>query len=246
MLTSPFMVPSAMDVVPELSPEYLPAPLWPQAIANFRSGQTPALIGVDEIPMGIYRNLARHLDDGVDITTRLDDLRQVKDTAALDLHRFGASICDEVFAALPEVIKTGRRGRESQRILKNLARQHGAECCCTWLTLRPQADHPRYWPEETENAAETGDQMLFGVALTVDRNWAHGLRMGHIGPAFDAVAQLHEQVAVALNLGMDALRPGRSVAEAVHAIASSLTSLTGAANGRPTRSFRAGHGLGLT
>jgi Xaa-Pro aminopeptidase len=246
LLTSPFIVPVAVASVPELSPVYLPASLWPQAVADFLAGQTPALIGVDEMPMGLYRTLAPHLDHGDDVTSRLDDLRQVKDPAALDLHRFGASICDTLFAALPQVIKKGRRGLESQSVLEDLARQHGAEYCRTWLTSRPQADHPRYWPEETEKPAETGDQVLFGVALTVDGHWAHGLRMGHIGPVPEAVGQLHEHVATALNLGMGALQPGRSISVAVNAMAAALGTPKGAATGRTSRSFRAGHGLGLT
>ncbi|MBU2937543.1 MULTISPECIES: M24 family metallopeptidase [Pacificibacter] len=246
LLTSPFILPSAIGAVPELSPEYLPFPLWSQTIADFLAGQTPALIGVDEMPMGLYRTLALHLEHGVDVTSRLDDLRQVKDPAALDLHRFGASICDTLFAALPEAIKENRRGRESQRILEDLARQQGAEYCRTWLTLRPQADHPRYWPEETEKPAEMGDQMLFGVALTVDGHWAHGLRMGHIGPVPAGVVELHKQVATALNLGIDALRPGRSISEAVDTMADALGTPKGSPQCRTTRSFRAGHGLGLT
>lgn len=246
LLTSPFMVPSAMDAVPELSPEYLPFPLWPQAVAGFLAGQTPVEIGVDEMPMGLYRILAAHLEHGADFTSHLDDLRQVKDPAALDMHRFGASICDTLFAALPETINTGRRGRESQRILEDLARQQGAEYCRTWLTLRPQADHPRYWPEETEKPAALGDQMLFGVALTVDGHWAHGLRMGHIGPVPAGVEELHKEVAMALDLGIEALRPGRSVSEAVNAMTAALGTPKDTYKGRTTRRFRAGHGLGLT
>ncbi|MEM5500378.1 M24 family metallopeptidase [Ahrensia kielensis] len=246
LLTSPFMVPSAVNSVPELSPENLPTSFWPQAVADFLEGQTPALIGVDEMPIGLYRCLAPHLDEGVDFTSHLDDLRQVKDPATLDMHRYGAKICDTLFAALPEAIKQGRRGRESQRILEELARQQGAEYCRTWLTLQQQADHPRYWPEETEKPAELGDQMLFGVALTVDGHWAHGLRMGHIGPVPTSIAQLHVQVTQALDLGISKLRPGSSVSEAVKVMATAIPNPIGNAKGHTTNCFRAGHGLGLT
>jgi Xaa-Pro aminopeptidase len=180
------------------------------------------------------------------MTARLDRLRQVKDPAALELHQYGATICDTLFAALPDAIKLGRRGCESQRILEDLARQQGAEYCRTWLTLRPQADHPRYWPEESQRPAEIGDQMLFGVALTVDGHWAHGLRMGHFGPVPSAVTRMYEQVELALNLGLTALRPGRSISEAVSAMKLPFNSPTSTAIGRTVKSFRSGHGLGLT
>ncbi|MEP3346076.1 MAG: M24 family metallopeptidase [Litoreibacter sp.] len=246
LLTSPFMVPSALAAVADLSPEYIPKLLWPQTVADFLTGQAPALIGVDEMPLKIYRDLASHLDNGLDVTSRLDGLRQIKGSAALDVHRFGAAICDTLFAALPDAIKTGRRGSESQRILEDLARQHGAEYCRSWLTLRPQADHPRYWPEETEKCAEMGDQMLFGVALTVDGHWAHGLRTGHVGSVPSAIIDLHKQVEMALQLGRAALGPGRSISDAVKTMSDAVGTSNGVANGRDTTSFRAGHGLGLT
>lgn len=241
LLSSPFMVASARSHVPELSPGYLPISHWSEVVSQFLDWQTPMLIGIDEMPMGWFRQLTPHLDHGIDATPRLDALRQVKEPAARDLHRSGAAICDRLFAALPGAIQLGRRGYESQRILEDLARQHGADYCRTWLTMRPQADHPRYWPEETENPAQIGDQVLFGVALTVDGHWAHGIRMGHLGPIPKAVAQLHAQVANALRLGMAALRPGVSISEAVKA----MDLLVRSSNDAATR-FRAGHGLGLT
>ncbi|MEP3675881.1 M24 family metallopeptidase [Sulfitobacter sp.] len=243
LLTSPFMLPSALETVPDLSPQYLPAAQLPQTVAAFMDGQTPALIGVDEMPMGMYRLLAPYWDNGSDFTSRLDDLRQVKAPAALELHRYGAAICDRIFAALPEVIQYGRRARDSQRILENLAREQGADSCRTWLTIGPQADYPRYWPEETQRPAQAGDQMLFGVALTVDGHWAHGLRMGHIGAVPPAISRLHAGVANAMDLGRAALRPGRSISDAVKAMASCLDA---ASDGAKNSSFRTGHGLGLT
>jgi Xaa-Pro aminopeptidase len=246
LLTSPFMEPAARETVPELAPRYLPQPLWPQHLRDLLAGQAPVLIGGAEMPMGLYQPLAPILAGGEDFTPVLDAARQIKAPAAIALHQAGAEICDHLFAALPEAIKIGRTGRESQRILEDTALRLGAEYCRTWLTLRPQADHPRYWPEETGRAAALGDQMLFGVALTVDGHWAHGLRMGHIGAVPDTIAQMHAHVQTALDAGLAALRPDQPVSDAVRAMAAA-TDLAAAAFGfAELRQFRTGHGLGLT
>jgi Xaa-Pro aminopeptidase len=246
LLTSPFMEPSARDTVPELTPAYVPQSQWPQAVAEALQGMKPALIGAAEMPMGLYQPLAKLFDHAEDFTPVLDGLRQVKDADALTLHKAGAAICDAVFAALPKAVAIGRSGAESQRILDDLALSLGAEYCRTWLTLRPQADHPRYWPEETQRRAEIGDQMLFGVALTVDGHWAHGLRMGQIGPVPAPISAMHSLVYDALQHGIAALQPGLSISECVRAMDARVRDVSGHLAGRVITGFRAGHGLGLT
>jgi hypothetical protein len=59
-------------------------------------------------------------------------------------------------------------------MLEAIARLLGADYCKTWLTIMPNADYPRYWPEEGARIPHAGDQVLFGIALTVAGNWAHG------------------------------------------------------------------------
>lgn len=246
LLASPFMEPAASELVPDLNPEHLPTDLWSQAVTAFLGSESCAVVGLDEMPLGIYRSLAALLDPATDVTPAIDALRQVKEPAALALHRDGAVICDRVFAAMADEITPGRSGRESQRVLEGIALQHGAEYCRSWLTIRPAADHPRYWPEETSREAQKGDQVLFGIALMVDGHWAHGLRMGHLGPVPDALRSLHAGVNQALNAGLAALVPGCPVTEAKQAMTAHIDALALEFPDYSAHTFRCGHALGLT
>lgn len=246
LLASPFMAPAARELVPDLNPEHLPTGRWLQAVTEFLGPEPCAVVGLDEMPLGIYRPLAGLLDPATDVTPEVDALRQVKEPAALALHRDGAEICDRVFAALANEIAPGRSGRCSQRALEGIALEHGAEYCRTWLTIRPAADHPRYWPEETAREAQIGDQILFGIALMVDGHWAHGLRMGHLGQVPQTLHSLHAGVKKALDAGLAALIPGRSVSEAKQAMTAHIDTLALGFPDHKAYTFRSGHALGLT
>jgi len=77
----------------------------------------------------------------------------------------------------------------------------------TFKLIMPNVDYPRYWPEEGARIPHTGDQVLFGIALTVAGNWAHGIRMGSIGPATPAHTKLWQCAADILQAGTESLKP---------------------------------------
>ena len=57
---------------------------------------------------------------------------------------------------------------------------------------------------------EHGDQVLFGVALTVDGHWGHGIRMGSIGPQKPEHRALVGHVEAMLEVGRANIAQGQA------------------------------------
>ena len=246
ILSSPFMQPMAAETLPELDPVYCPFAAWPAILRDLLPAAQVEVIGIDEMPLGAVRALGDLVVHDSGAGRVLDRMRLVKEPAALALHQAGAAICDDMFAHLPAVLRPGHPAAEAQRALEGLALSKGADYCRTWLTVRPSADRPRYWPEETSAPVSAGDQVLMGVALTVDGHWAHGIRMGAIGPMRSEHLQLMEVVAGCLQAGMAMARPGVAVSDLADAMEAAFVAATAGLNLGGAQRFRFGHGLGLS
>jgi Xaa-Pro dipeptidase len=246
IVNSPFMAPLAVESVPELAPVYAPPADWVSLIRQHVPTGEIGLVGMDELPTGMARLLAPVIGDDVKAAGFLDRMRLIKEPSALQVHRQGAAICDTLFAALPKFLKLGKSALSAQRELEALALSHGADYCRTWLTVRPVADRPRYWPAETADLVAEGDQVLFGIALTVDGHWAHGIRMGLVGPIRSEHADLHRIVADCLDAGLALARPGVALTDLADAMEAAFAAGTSGLDMRAAQRFRFGHGLGLS
>jgi Xaa-Pro aminopeptidase len=246
IFSSPFMQPLASETLPELDPVYCPLAAWPDLLRDLLSEGQIGVIGTDEMPLGAARALGDLVVDDLDAARVLGMMRLVKEPAALALHREGAAICDTMFAHLPAVLRPGHPAAEAQRALEALALSKGADYCRIWLTVRERADRPRYWPEETSAQVSAGDQVLMGVALTVDGHWAHGIRMGAIGPMRSEHLQLMEVVAGCLQAGLSMARPGVAVSDLADTMEAAFVAATAGLNLGGAQRFRFGHGLGLS
>ena len=243
---SPFMAPLAAEVLPELAPVYLPPAGWPGLIREAVPLGAVDMIGLDEVPMGIARVLQPVIRQNNVTCAVLDRMRAVKEPAALDLHRAGAAICDAMFAHLPAELRVGESVSAIQRRLEGFGLSQGADYCRTWLTIGPAADRPRYWSEETGGTVAMGDQVLMGIALTVDGHWAHGIRMGSVGPMRPDHARLFEIVSDCLQAGLDLARPGVALTDLADAMEGAFVAGTGGLDLRGAQRFRFGHGLGMS
>lgn len=243
LIGSPFLDPS-LAVPPAVSDtKSIPPSGWGAAITA-QLGPTPRLatIGFDEMPRGVWNMLDPA--DFVPLDTIFAQQRMIKTDPELDAMRAGAALCDDLFDRLPGMLRGGDPVWKLQLQLETHARLSGADYCRTWLTCRSQADRPRYWPEENRNTPCDGDQVLFGIALTVDGYWAHGIRMGSIGPARPEHQILWDIVEDAFIAGQIALRPGAMVCDAERAMAEVIDHA--AAHWPIVYQFRRGHGLGLS
>lgn len=246
ILSSPFMLPMALEMVPELDPVHGPATAWPDLLREVLPVGQVGFVGMGELPVGLAQGLSPMIRDDTAAQAHLDQMRLIKDPAALAMHREGAAICDALFARLPSVLRPGRPVAEAQRALEALALSRGADYCRTWLTVRSEADRPRYWPEENLAPVSAGDQVLFGIALTVDGHWAHGIRMGAVGEMRPDHARLMDLIAGCLKAGLARAQSGVAVTALADAMELAFAAGTPGIDLSAAQRFRFGHGLGLS
>lgn len=249
MIGSPFVRPCADTLGPDMTLEQVPSANWAQAIAaRIGAARQLACVGFGELPQSVMATIRQELPEAAWIS--LDDdlarMRMIKDADEQAALMQGAALCDELFAALPPLLRRNEPVWKTQLRLEMQARMAGAAYCRTWLTVLPAADRPRYWPEENRNLPGEGDQVLFGVALTVDGYWAHGLRMGSIGPARDDHQQMWAIIESALTIGQAALLPQAMLTDAEVTMADYVETAAMATGWTDIARFRGGHGLGLS
>lgn len=244
---SPFMLPLAGELRPDLTVEHVQPLDWGKVLAARAKSAAVATVGFGELPRQVDATLTQN---GVAIGPSLDDvaarLRLVKDAAAIRLHRDAAALCDMLFGRLGTELARRRPAWEIQLDLETEARRQGADYCRSWLTIAPAADYPRYWPAEVRRVPDAGDQVLFGVALTVDGHWGHGIRMGSIGPQKPEHRALAGHVEAMLQAGLAALRPDLPLAGAERAMEAVLAERVDVFERQQMRRFRNGHGLGFS
>lgn len=249
MVSSPFVYPCAEALGTQMSCEQLPQSHWAQAIAaRIGAARHLGCLGFGELPQSVMAMIRQELPE-VALISLDDDLarmRMIKDAGEQAALHQGAALCDDLFAALPQLLRRDDPVWKTQLRLEMQARMAGADYCRTWLTVRPTADRPRYWPEENRNHPGEGDQVLFGVALTVDGYWAHGLRMGSIGPASSVHQQMWSIIDGALSKGQAALRPHALLTDVEATMAQHVETTAMAAGWSDLARFRGGHGLGLS
>lgn len=246
---SPFMVPIARERLKGIEILDLPTSEWAAAIKERTT--TPrkiGTIGFDEMPLSLHRALSPALE-GIEpqpLDRTLGEMQLIKDQEALRFHSEGARICDAVFDALKTEISKKTPCWQTQLSLETKAREMGADYCRTWLTAKAAADHPRYWPEEGLQVPQPGDQVLFGIALTVAGHWAHGIRMGSLGPAPASHVEIWRQVSEMLEAGLAALKPGQCMSGCRRAMAEVLCRQYSGQQRSEMTGFRYGHGLGMS
>lgn len=242
LVGSPFLVPLARQQHAEFDVVDAPPSTWGAQLSGLLGGvKGLATIGFDELPQAVWASMQ------VGLAARtpqpfdgwLDAARSVLDATQQTVHREAATVCDCLFEALAPALRRGLPAWRIQTELSQHALELGADYCRTWLTAGPQADYPRYWKEECLHVPKAGDQVLFGVMLTVNGHWGHGIRMGHLGRPSPALAQLHARTVAALDAGLDALRRGRPLG----AVEAAMQARLPVGDGGSTH-FRYGHGLG--
>ncbi len=249
LLSSPFLLPMARETCPDCDIEALPPSQWPQRIKeNLGANATLCTVGFDAMPVWLSE---RFEADCSSIQFRSADAhierqRASKSESELATMKAGAQICDALFENLGRYLLKDQPVWKTQLRLEHEARMAGADYCKTWLTVAPQADYPRYWRKECTACPAVGDQILFGIALTVEGYWAHGIRMGSVGPLKPKHKRLWHQVHQALEVGQDRLRPQSSLSLVDVAMSQCLVDPTLGEAHKTVHRFRNGHGLGLS
>ncbi len=206
-----------------------------------------ATLGRGEMPVGVWEQLGLQVSQTVDVQYLLDAGRMVKDEDAIGLHRKAAAACDAIFAALPAQLRSGRNLFSIRAQLQALGAMHGAEYCDMWLTASPNAQREFMFKVDMQGVPQDGDQILFGVSLTIDGHWGHAVRAGYMGEPnlrhqfyYDVVRQIYE-------MAVRELRPGKDLAELNQDMLNVLERhIPDYSNTETYGRFRYAHGLGLS
>jgi len=206
------------------------------------------LLGISEMPTLVYEGLAG--DASPWVFEDADDLvfqeRIIKEPEEIDLHRAAANISD---AMLYEVMLGARApGKWAWQLMADVeyrGRSLGAELSSCWLSTGPEPDYARADLWEHQRQLQDDDRINAGTYVVYEGYWAHGLRMAIKGKATPELTHYVEAVREAQDAGIEALKPGRSLAEvygAMHAVIEEHCPITAEED---TFRFRPGHGLGL-
>ena len=250
LVGSPFMLPMAQQQRgQDTHVLYLKESLW----GNYLRQQFPAQtrfgeIGLDEAPMRIGQaidSLSPHFTL-VSVVSHLNTLRMFKDRFQLTLHAQAGALCDLLFSRLPLALASGQPVWKIKESLESFARSQGADYCKTWLTVAACADYPRYWPYEGQHVPERGDQVIFGIMLTIHGHWGHGIRMGALGKVQHRHHEMWEVIAAMMHSGIAALRVGEVLSRAEDDMDKVFSVHFGAYETGLISHFRNGHGLGFS
>jgi Xaa-Pro aminopeptidase len=250
LLASPFMLPLAeQQRGQDMTVSFVPEAQWASYLCqHFNQGSRIGCIGIEEAFTRIGRSfdlLFPHLTI-LPMDHHLNSLRLCKDETQLAMHRQAAALCDLIFARFPAELCSGQPVWRIRESLESYARQQGADYCKTWLTVRPEADYPRYWPYEGQNTPSKGDQAILGIMLTIHGHWGHGIRMGSIGQPRSQQVELLAGVENMMQAGLAALQPGQPLANAEKAMGIQFDSCFSGYDRALIRRFRNGHGLGFS
>ncbi|MBT8153416.1 M24 family metallopeptidase [Epibacterium ulvae] len=249
LLSSPFLETLAKTHFDDT--QILPVPVteW-AAIAARTFGEIGPLatIGISEMPQAAYQSLISRFPEPqlIEGDSTLAMQRMRKSAQEIAVLERGAAICDDLFSALPACLSPNHPAHQTQLELEYRARLAGSDYCKTWLTIDRCADGPRYWSKETNQTLKEGDQVLLGIALTVEGYWAHGIRMGTIGQPSDNHRRLWSVVHDALTCGQEALQQNTPVSAPVAAMTKSLDDGLQDNDWQNSRRFRTGHSLGTS
>ena len=205
------------------------------------------LVGASDMPAPVHGELMRP-DGGLKFLPAdrlLDELRLVKDSDEIALHRQAACIADEMLHTLVDRLHHHRGPAwKLMADMEYAGRSLGAEIATPWLVTGQPADRPRYRLEENQRAVRGGDQVLVGLYVTYRGYWAHMLRMGSVGDPstdyrrlYEAALTQHRSAAAQVVAGGNAHRIQ------AEADAAAERALPGSGN-HPAR-FRHAHFLGL-
>lgn len=171
------------------------------------------VVGRSEMPIVLWEGLT--LSDGAwtDFTPVLNEWRVIKDAHQIGRHRISAGVCDHLFAKLPQLLHSGANLFSIRASLQAEAARQGAEYCDLWLTVAKQAQRELLFKVEMQHVPEKGDQVLCGIALTVDGYWGHAIRSGNMGRGSSRHVFFFESLRKTYDVALSELKPGKDLAE---------------------------------
>ncbi len=171
----------------------------------------------------------------------VEELRQVKDEAEVELLRRACAVGDHALADLLPTLRPGLTERAVGFALEDLMRAHGADAPAfdTIVAAGPNGALPHHSPSDSELVA--GDLVTLDFGARVEGYHADMTRTVAIGEPAGWQRDLYDLVRAAQRAGRHALEPGAALAD----VDAASRSVIEAAGYGPQFGHGLGHGVGL-
>lgn len=177
----------------------------------------------------------------VDAAPLLRSLRAVKSEAEIDKIRFACEITSDAFAHLPSQASIGETEREICRRLRIDLLQRGADSSPYLVAGSGPGGYDNIIMGPTDRVLAAGDVLIIDTGTTYDGYFCDFDRNFAFGAVSDQARRAHDAVFAATDAGIDAARPGATMAELWQAMWPILENAGALGND----TGRMGHGLGM-
>ncbi|MEX2643392.1 MAG: M24 family metallopeptidase, partial [Acetobacterales bacterium] len=251
LVTSPTVAKMAAQSLAGMDIEWADPDRFAAAILPRLRDGAPKRIGLcgwEEMPAGLWPSVAAGLEDieCVPVADALARLRFVKDAAQREILTEGAAICDAMFARLQRTPVVGRSGFDIKSEVEQVAREAGCERVNSWLTVGRGIDYSRYFHPETQQVAQRGDLLMYGMQLVCRGMWCHAVRTWQVGALDDRRAALQDMAVSLQRQVVEEMRPGADLRRIVRDAYGRARSVVEAAGSDDVTIMRLGHGLGYS
>ncbi len=172
----------------------------------------------------------------------LDEVRLVKSSNEIELHRKTAQICDEAFEGFKRFAKPRVREYEAWAEMEYIAARRGVEKSGCTIASGPYVGQQPVTPRARK--FEKNDLVIVSSVFRFRGYWAQVIRTGSIGKSSGRGEEIFNLISEAQKQGIKALKPGDTLMKVYESISDVMNP-----NGHEKQNhihFRLGHGMGLS
>ncbi|MGV3574096.1 MAG: M24 family metallopeptidase [Devosia sp.] len=204
------------------------------------------IAGAEELPPRFVDRLAEHRAKKINIDADLYALRLLREPVEVDLHRRASAISDAMierafaYAAAPDAVPARMMAE-----VEHEGRWLGAEVSRLWLSTGPQPPVTYFEMFELPPTLEKDDRVQLGTMVSYEGYFAQGLRIGSVGPASPALANMVSRIEAIQDDALALMQPGRPVHELGDLIEARIDAICPYSRESDPFRFQSCHGLGL-
>ena len=217
-----------------------------------RYGRVGAELGPESrltMPAGDFIRLGRELSptEIVDAYPILRRLLGRKSAAEIEKVRTIAQIASSAFEALPQRLRQGMTIREACNAFKHELLEKGAETSPYVIGVAERGGYPCINLEPSAKKLDVEDILVIDTGSTYEGYFCDFNREYAIGCVGETLRKVYDIVWQATDVGIQAVEPGRTVADVWQSMADAMQKAAARVNVpfEPVELGRMGHGLGL-
>jgi len=173
-------------------------------------------------------------------------LQLVKSRDELESMQGACKIADAMlFAGMNGARADHKWANELMAVIENEGHSLGAEFAWCWISTGTAPDFHRGQQSETRRQIEDGDRVQIGTYVYYDGYWSEQIHIGVKGKPSSKLREYYDRLLEVQSAGLEALRPGKSLADVYTAITKALAKASPYAETEDPFRFRPGHTIGL-